>query len=323
MTLRNVLAASAATTALLLAATPGSADSAHDDHVASLDQASISGHSIAYLDIGNPDDPAVLLLHGIPTNSFLFHQVAPAIAEAGYRVIAPDMLGFGASDRPDDAAAYATDARANRMFALADHLGVEGFTLVLHDVGGITGWKMIETGPDRLEAVVATNTLAGLAGVEPAPLVMQMMGGQLSPVDAFAGLDDPAIARDMAQMWLDQGYWGEGTAPTDIVDAFGADLVGAQVSYTTFFGMAVPAFMQEEEARNAALAGFEGPTAVIFGERDGFFDHTVVVPDLQTRLGTEDANVVRIPDAGHFLQLQEPDAYVDALTAFLGSAIAN
>ncbi|MFO6464213.1 alpha/beta fold hydrolase [Jannaschia sp. KMU-145] len=322
MTIRATLAASAAAITLALPLA-GHADP-RDEHRATLAAATLGGHEIAYLDVGAPSDPAVLLLHGIPTSSYLFREVAPLLAARGYRVVAPDMLGFGASARPEDAVAYSTEARADRMVALLDELGIEDAALVLHDVGGLTGWQIVADAPERLSAVVATNTMAGLAGVTPAPLVMGIMGGQTTPKDAFAQLaSDPQAAREMARMWLDQGWWGEGTAPEADVAVYGADIAGAQAAYTAFFGQAVPAFMSGEAARNAALAAYDGPTGIIFGERDGYFDPDVVIPDLAARLGVDDADITRIPEAGHYLQAQEPAAYVDALATFLDRNLEN
>ncbi|WP_299739448.1 alpha/beta fold hydrolase [uncultured Roseobacter sp.] len=311
------------TVLLFVAGQPAWAETPREAHRATLERADVGGHGIAYLDLGDPADPAVMLLHGIPTSSYLYRDVAPQIAAAGYRVIAPDLLGHGASDRPNDMAAYATDARAVRMFALADMLGIENFALVLHDVGGMTGWAMVGQAPERLSAVVATNTLAGLDGVTPAPLVMQMMAGQVSPTDAFADLDDPAAARDMAQMWMDQGYSGPGTAPAEEVDAYGADLVSASTAYAAFFGMAVPAFMQGGEALTTDLAAYDGPTAIIFGEQDGFFAADIVIADLAAKLGTNAGDITRLPETGHFLQAQAPAAYVAALTDFLNTNLEN
>lgn len=94
----------------------------HADHLASLDRVELDGSTLAFLNVGASDAPAVMLVHGIPTSSYLFRDVAPQIAATGYRVIAPDLMGFGASDKPADPAAYATEARSARLFALADHL---------------------------------------------------------------------------------------------------------------------------------------------------------------------------------------------------------
>ncbi|MEO0946237.1 MAG: alpha/beta fold hydrolase [Pseudomonadota bacterium] len=295
----------------------------HADHLASLDRVELDGNTLAYLDVGASGAPAVMLIHGIPTSSYLFRDVAPRIAAAGYRVIAPDLMGFGASDKPADPAAYATEARSARLFALADHLGVEDFAIVLHDVGGITGWQMVLDAPDRLTAVVATNTIVGLAGVTPAPAVMQIMGQQATPQEVFAPMAAPEGAEDLALMWLEQGWFGPGSVPASETAVYAADIEGANVVYETFFAQAVPAFMMGEEARNAALAAYAGPTAIIFGEQDAYFDADVVIGDLQARLGTPDANITRIPDAGHYLQAHAPEAYVNALTSFLDAELAE
>lgn len=295
----------------------------HADHLASLDRVKLDGNTLAYLDLGASDAPAVMLIHGIPTSSYLFRDVAPQIAAAGYRVIAPDLMGFGASDKPADPAAYATEARSARLFALADHLGIENFALVLHDVGGITGWQMVEDAPDRLTAVVATNTMAGLAGVTPAPAVIKIMSQQATPQEVFAPMATSEGAEALALMWLEQGWFGPGSVPASETTVYAADTKGASIVYETFFEQAVPAFMMGEEARNVALAAFGGPTAIIFGEQDAYFDADVVVVDLQARLGTPDANITRISDAGHYLQAQAPEAYVSALTGFLKAEVAD
>ena len=310
-----------------VAATQATADMAVQSslaqHKASLKTVELGGNSLAYLDVGTSDAPAVMLIHGIPTSSYLYREVAPKIAAAGYRVIAPDLMGFGASDKPTDPAAYATPARSARMLALADHLGIETFAIVLHDVGGMTGWQMVEDAPDRLSAVVATNTFAGMAGVTPAPAVMQIMGGQATPNHVFAPLSTSEGAKGLTQMWLEQGWFGPGSVPETETDAYASDIEGANVGYEAFFAQSVPAFMMGEGARNKALTAYEGPTAIIFGEKDGFFDADTVIADLKSRLGTADANITRIPEAGHFLQAQAPDAYVRALTEFLDEAIAK
>ena len=295
----------------------------HADHLASLERVELGGNTLAYLDVGAENAPAVMLIHGIPTSSYLFRDVAPEIAAAGYRVIAPDLMGFGASDKPSDPAAYATEARSARLLALADHLGVEDFAIVLHDVGGITGWQLVADAPDRLSAVVATNTIAGLAGVTPAPAVMQIMGQQATPQEVFAPMATPEGAEALALMWLEQGWFGPGSVPESDAAVYAADIEGANIVYETFFMQAVPAFMMGEEPRDASLAAYSGPTAIIFGEQDAYFDADVVIADLQARLGTPDANITRIPDAGHYLQAHEPAAYVSALTGFLDAAITE
>ncbi|MEM9195034.1 MAG: haloalkane dehalogenase [Myxococcota bacterium] len=111
-------------------------------HVESLSYATVEGQTMAYLEAGDPADPPVIMLHGIPTSSMVFRDVVPPVAAAGYRVIAPDLLGFGESDKPD-APTYSLADHARRIFALADELGMTDFVLLVHDIGGFVGWEML------------------------------------------------------------------------------------------------------------------------------------------------------------------------------------
>ena len=85
---------------------------------------------------------AVLLLHGNPTWSFLWRHVIGALVSAGQRVIAPDLLGFGRSDKPEDLAAYTLDHHVARLMVLWNALDVQEVSLVVHDWGG-PNWPVV------------------------------------------------------------------------------------------------------------------------------------------------------------------------------------
>jgi haloalkane dehalogenase len=101
----------------------------------------------------------VLLLHGEPTWSYLYRDVIPVLADAGVRAIAPDLIGFGRSDKPADVAdhSYANHVEWVRAFAF-DALDLRGVTVVGHDWGGLIGLRVATEHGDRIARVVATNT---------------------------------------------------------------------------------------------------------------------------------------------------------------------
>jgi len=117
------------------------------------------GPRMAYVEVGPPDGDAVLLLHGEPTWSFLYRAVIPILVTAGLRVIAPDLVGFGRSDKPSDMAdhSYAGHVEWMRSFAF-DGLDLRNVTIVGHDWGGLIGLRVATENPDRIAGVVATNT---------------------------------------------------------------------------------------------------------------------------------------------------------------------
>ena len=112
---------------------------------------------MAYLDEGT--GPVVLLLHGEPSWSYLYRHMIPVLVEAGYRVVAPDLIGFGRSDKPALMEDY-TYARHMEWLRslLFDALDLTDVTLVCQDWGGLLGLRMVAEHPDRFARVVAANT---------------------------------------------------------------------------------------------------------------------------------------------------------------------
>src|SRR4051794_4164220 len=114
---------------------------------------------MAYVDAGPADGPVALLLHGEPSWSFLYRHVMRVLTEGGVRCVAPDMVGFGRSDKPLDPAAHSFARHVEWLRWLAfDHLDLRDLTLVGQDWGGLIGLRLVAEHPDRFAAVVAANT---------------------------------------------------------------------------------------------------------------------------------------------------------------------
>lgn len=114
---------------------------------------------MAYVEAGPADGRVLLLLHGEPSWSFLYRTMLPVLAEAGFRVIAPDLPGFGRSDKPARVAdhSYARHVAWMRAFAL-DVLGLRDVVLVGQDWGGLIGLRLAAEHPDAFGAIIAANT---------------------------------------------------------------------------------------------------------------------------------------------------------------------
>ena len=114
---------------------------------------------IHHLDEGPPDAPPVLLLHGEPTWSFLYRRVVPPLVDAGHRVIVPDLVGFGRSDKPTRATdhTYARHVEWMRL-ALFERLGLHDITFFGQDWGGLIGLRLVAAEPDRYARVAIGNT---------------------------------------------------------------------------------------------------------------------------------------------------------------------
>ncbi|MET1002004.1 MAG: haloalkane dehalogenase, partial [Acidimicrobiia bacterium] len=119
----------------------------------------VDGLRIHYLDEGPRDGAVVLLMHGEPSWSYLYRKMIPPLAAAGFRCIAPDLVGFGRSDKPvsRDSYTYATHVEWMRA-TLFDHLDLRAVTLVGQDWGGLIGLRLVAEHADRFARVVVANT---------------------------------------------------------------------------------------------------------------------------------------------------------------------
>lgn len=112
-----------------------------------------------HLDEGPRDGPVALLLHGQPTWSYLYRKVVPVLVSAGIRVVAPDNIGFGRSDKPARTTDYTVARHVAWLRSLVTTLDLRDITLVAQDWGGPLGLSVLAAEPDRFARVVAANTI--------------------------------------------------------------------------------------------------------------------------------------------------------------------
>jgi len=120
--------------------------------------ARVNGWRMHYVDEGSGDP--VVLLHGNPTWGFLYREVIPPLVQGGYRVIVPDMIGFGLSEKPTREHAHTLDGHSANLVSLVRQLDLDRVTLVCHDWGGPTGLSCALSNLDRMRALVIMSTWA-------------------------------------------------------------------------------------------------------------------------------------------------------------------
>jgi pimeloyl-ACP methyl ester carboxylesterase len=119
--------------------------------------ATVRGHQLFYREAGPVDAPAIVLLHGFPTSSYMFRDLIPRLAER-YHVIAPDYLGFGFSDAPDvEDFEYTFDALAALTSELLSQLDVHRYAIYAQDYGAPVGWRLALEDPSAITAVITQN----------------------------------------------------------------------------------------------------------------------------------------------------------------------
>src|ERR1700754_754666 len=119
--------------------------------------ATVDGQRIFYRKAGDPGAPAIVLLHGFPTSSFMFRDLIPRLADR-YHVIAPDHLGFGFSAAPSATEFdYTFDALTDLTQALLDQLDVNRYAIYVQDYGAPIGWRLALRAPQAITAIVTQN----------------------------------------------------------------------------------------------------------------------------------------------------------------------
>lgn len=252
------------------------------------------GLRMAYVETGPADGEPVVLLHGEPSWSFLYRHVMPELAAAGLRAIAPDLIGFGRSDKPAEPAdhTYARHVEWTRTL-LYDALGLTGVTIVGQDWGGLIGLRLLAADPDRFAGAVAANTY--------------LPTGDGTPSEAF--LSWQRFSQEVPEMPI--GAIVNGGCTTDLAPEViaGYDAPFPDESYkegARQFPSLVPTSPDDPEApaNRAAwevLAEFDRPFLCAFGDSDpitkGNERHLI-----KRIKGAADQPHTTIEGGGHFLQ---------------------
>jgi len=124
---------------------------------------------MAYIDEGPRDAPLVLMLHGEPSWSFLYRKVIKVVLAAGLRAVAPDLIGFGRSDKPTRREDYTYQRHVDWVRALLVGLDLRDVTLLCQDWGGLVGLRLVGEHPERFAKVIAANTFLPTGDKTPPP----------------------------------------------------------------------------------------------------------------------------------------------------------
>ncbi|MBE2251264.1 MAG: haloalkane dehalogenase [Myxococcus sp.] len=128
----------------------------------------VGGPRMAWVEAGAANAPVVLCLHGEPSWSFLYRKLLPEFASAGLRAVAPDLIGFGRSDKPSRREDYTYQRHLDWLRAFIESQGLTGITLLCQDWGGLLGLRLATELPERFARVVAANTFLP-TGDQPMP----------------------------------------------------------------------------------------------------------------------------------------------------------
>lgn len=269
----------------------------------------VDGGRMHYLDEGPRDAPPVLCLHGNPTWSFYWRALVGALSDR-YRVIVPDHLGCGLSDKPQDWP-YRLAGHVGNVRRLVDHLDLRGVSLVVHDWGGAIGFGAATADPGRYARFVVTNTAAFPSPRIPLRIAAcRVPGFGALAVRGFNGFAGAAVVmateRGLAPavragLLHPYGSWRDRIATLRFVEDI--PMAPGHPSWATLSGIA---------DRLATLR--DRPMLLVWGERDWCFT-PAFREEWQRRF--PEAEVERIEDAGHYVLEDAPDRVCARVRAFL------
>jgi pimeloyl-ACP methyl ester carboxylesterase len=275
--------------------------------------AEVNGIRLHYVEQG--EGPLVVLLHGFPEFWYSWSKQIDALANAGFRVVAPDMRGYNLSDKPPGVKAYDTDPLAADIAGLIRERGEERAFLAGHDWGATVAWAMAMDHPEVVERLAILN------GAHPRKLqkALHSKPRQLIRSWYFFAFQTPWLPerietldrhRSLRNRFKDAKPGAFTKEDIDrYVDAWSQP--GALTGQLNYYRAAVRVSSKVAEARIKPL---QAPTRVIWGEKDRYLGRDLAEPDPADVPNLE--QVIRLPDASHWVLQDEPGRVSELLREF-------
>jgi len=275
------------------------------------------GVSVFYREAGAPDAPVVLLLHGFPTSSFQYRELIPRLADK-YRVIAPDLPGFGFTEVPEGRNyKYSFAAIADTIAAFVDALGVKRYAMYIFDYGAPTGLRLALKHPERVTAIVSQNGNAYEEG----------LGASWGPVQRY-WKEPTAEHRDaLRPVFTLEGLrseYGVGEPHPELIAPEGYTLDTALITRPGHIEIQLDLFL--DYRNNVAMypdfhAYFrkaKPPLLAIWGKYDTYF-----IPAGAEAFKKDNPNAtVKLLEAGHFALETRLEEIASEMREFLGKHIS-
>ncbi|MFN8123464.1 MAG: alpha/beta hydrolase [Thermoleophilia bacterium] len=269
------------------------------------------------------DGEPVILLHGFPELAYSWRHQIPALAAGGYRAIAPDLRGYGASDRPSLVEDYGIQALAGDVANLMDAMGIDRAHVVGHDWGGSLAWVTAAVRPERVRSLVILNSPHPVASAEarnedPA----QRAKSWYMLLFQFPGVAETWLSKDdfheLREMVFRNAAPGTFTPEDEAVftDAFRQD--GALTAALNYYRANMPAAAWLRPPPQ--LPPVTVPTMIVWGEGDAYLGLGLL--DRSAAKVAGPLRVERLPGVSHWVQQEAPDRVNALLLDWFGNVPA-
>ena len=286
---------------------------------------------IHYLDEGPKNGEVIYLLHGEPAWSYLFRKMIPVLVDAGYRVIAPDMVGFGKSDKYISVEDYTHQMHVDKMTQLIVELDLNNITAHVHDWGGLVGLRVVAEEPDRFSRIIASNTSLIATG---RGVLNDMFSFIAYPLFKFAiWFQGPATWEEFIG---GSGFtgWIRYSKSTDNIDVGGimqtlgtvsaSERVGYEAPYPNatykagaqIFPYLIPSELRKnEKAYRDVFEKWDKPFLIANSDNDPVTSNNPRLVEMLKRVPTAEEIVIKGP--GHFIQEEAGPEYAQLIIDFI------
>jgi len=268
----------------------------------------VTGMRMHYIDEGSKDAEPVLMLHGEPSWSYLYRKMVPIITRAGFRAVAPDLIGFGRSDKPASQDDYTYQLHVDTVTSFVEQLDLRRITLVCQDWGGLIGLRIAAEHEDRFARIVAANTFLPTGDMPPGEAFLRWQTfSQTAPQFEIGRIISNGTTSDM---------------PAEIVAAYDAPFPDdSYKAGARRFPALVPTRPDDpasEPNREAwkVLERWEKPFLTAFGDSDPITRNADKV--FQARVpGTKGQLHTTIAGGGHFIQEDRGEELAHVVVDFM------
>jgi haloalkane dehalogenase len=286
---------------------------------------------IHYLDEGPKNGEVIYLLHGEPAWSYLFRKMIPVLVDAGYRVIAPDMVGFGKSDKYISVENYTHQMHVDKMTQLIVELDLNNITAHVHDWGGLVGLRVVAEEPDRFSRIIASNTSLITSG---RGVLNDMFSFIAYPLFKFSiWFQGPATWEEFIG---GDGFtgWIRYSKSTDNIDVGGimqtlgtvstSERAGYEAPYPNatykagaqIFPYLIPSELRKnEQAYRDVFEKWDKPFLIANSDNDPVTSNNPRLVDMLKRVPTAEEIVIKGP--GHFIQEEAGPEYAQLIIDFI------
>ena len=262
--------------------------------------------NIKYIDRGEGE--VIVLLHGVPTSGWLYRKMIDSLSTGGYRVIVPDMLGFGSSDSPKGYDIYSPEAHCKRLVALMDHLEIPVWNHVFHDAGGLWTWELIKIGPNRIKKLVVLNSIIYEDGFKP-PMRFERNGFTRLSMSFYSNkLTNRTIMKKLFKNALIKNNLN-----ANEIEGYRRPLLeGKTNALYTFFSSTCNALPDYSEI----IKSINVPAMVIWGKHDEMLRWKPISESVTADLNIKSENI-HIINAKHYIQEESSNEILNYMFEFL------